>query len=155
MGGGGVISGNCTRSQAAQAFGPMEGGPMFVLLFDGDDQEMRGYMTEDGHQYPISKKVNTWNLLFPPHHSIYRCKNVVAVDLSNKSELARVEQILRPHANISLFVNNAGIAISGELVDTDPDRLEESTRLRGCARSLVIGIRCSEPDPGGCSDQRC
>ena len=49
---------------------------------------------------------------------------VVVADLSNKADLARVEQVLRADARISLLLNNAGIAMNGDLISADPDRLE-------------------------------
>ena len=49
---------------------------------------------------------------------------VVVADLVDKDDLARVEHILRTNACISVLVNNAGIAMSGDFVSADPDRLE-------------------------------
>ena len=49
---------------------------------------------------------------------------VMAADLSDKADLARVEQVLRADTRISVLINNAGTAMSGDLADTDPDRLD-------------------------------
>src|SRR3954469_13438344 len=39
---------------------------------------------------------------------------VIVADLNNKADLARVEQVLRTDASITVLVNNAGIAMSGD-----------------------------------------
>ena len=49
---------------------------------------------------------------------------VIAADLSTKADRARVEQVLSTDVSISVLVNNAGIAMSGDLAGADPDRLE-------------------------------
>ena len=62
---------------------------------------------------------------------------VVVADLSDKADLARVEERLRTDAGITMLVNNAGIAIGGNLVDTDPDRLETMIKLNVVAPSRL------------------
>jgi short-subunit dehydrogenase len=54
---------------------------------------------------------------------------VLPADLTQRAELARVEQRLREDARITMLVNNAGIAVAGSLVDADPDRLEAMIQL--------------------------
>jgi short-subunit dehydrogenase len=66
-----------------------------------------------------------------------RSVEVVATDLNDKAELARVEQVLRKNASITVLVNNAGIAMSGDLSGADPDRLESMIRLNVLAPSRL------------------
>src|SRR4051794_39288179 len=47
---------------------------------------------------------------------------VIVADLNNKADLAWVAERLRTDASITLLVNNAGVAMSGDLVSADPDR---------------------------------
>ena len=54
---------------------------------------------------------------------------VLPADLTQRADLARVEQRLREDARITMLVNNAGIAVAGSLVDADPDRLEAMIQL--------------------------
>jgi uncharacterized protein len=49
---------------------------------------------------------------------------VLKADLTAKDDLARVEQRLRQDEEITLLLNNAGMAVSGELISVDPDQLE-------------------------------
>ena len=53
-----------------------------------------------------------------------RAVTVIVADLNDKADLAQVEQVLRSDAGITILVNNAGIALTGDLADTDPDRLD-------------------------------
>ncbi len=54
---------------------------------------------------------------------------VMKADLTDKADLARVAQRLRSDAAISLLVNNAGVALSGSLLDTDLDRFDAMIQL--------------------------
>lgn len=54
---------------------------------------------------------------------------VLPADLTQRADLARVEQRLREDARITMLVNNAGIAVAGSLVGADPDRLETMIQL--------------------------
>ena len=58
-----------------------------------------------------------------------RSVNVMPADLTHAADLGRVEQVLRTDAGISALVNNAGIAMSGDLAGADPERLETLIRL--------------------------
>ena len=49
---------------------------------------------------------------------------VLRADLTQKADLARVEQRLRSDATITMLVNNAGVAASGPLVGGDLDAIE-------------------------------
>src|SRR5829696_1460397 len=44
-----------------------------------------------------------------------RSVEVVVADLNNRADFARVEQVLRTDASITVLVNNAGISMSGDL----------------------------------------
>jgi hypothetical protein len=68
---------------------------------------------------------------------IGRHVEVVVADLVNKADLARVEHLLRTDVPISVLVNNAGIAMSGDLVGADPDRLERMILLNVLAPSRL------------------
>src|ERR1700744_145255 len=54
---------------------------------------------------------------------------VVAADLTNKGERARVEKILREDASITVLVNNAGIGAIKPLLDTDVNKLDDLIEL--------------------------
>ncbi|MDH4555890.1 SDR family oxidoreductase [Pseudomonas sp. BN417] len=54
---------------------------------------------------------------------------VMKADLTDRADLNRVAQRLRSDAAISLLVNNAGVAISGSLLDTDLDRFDAMIQL--------------------------
>lgn len=54
---------------------------------------------------------------------------VLPADLINKSDLLKVEQRLRSDQSISLLLNNAGMALSGELVDGDIERYDNMVQL--------------------------
>ncbi len=54
---------------------------------------------------------------------------VLRADLTQKADLARVEQRLRGDASITMLVNNAGVATSGPLVGGDLDAMEAMIHL--------------------------
>jgi len=62
---------------------------------------------------------------------------IIVADLSNKVDLARVEQVLRDDAGITLLVNNAGVGMSGDLSSADPDILETMILLNVLAPSRL------------------
>jgi short-subunit dehydrogenase len=53
-----------------------------------------------------------------------RSVEVLPADLNEKKDLARVEEKLRSDASITLLVNNAGIAVTAPVANSDVDRLE-------------------------------
>ncbi|KAF1047841.1 MAG: putative oxidoreductase [Herbaspirillum frisingense] len=55
--------------------------------------------------------------------------DVLPADLTNKYELLRVEQRLRGDADITVLVNNAGMAVQGKLIEADIDRYETMIQL--------------------------
>ncbi|MFZ6046737.1 SDR family NAD(P)-dependent oxidoreductase [Pseudomonas sp. CR3202] len=54
---------------------------------------------------------------------------VMKADLTDKADLNRVAQRLRSDAAISTLVNNAGVAVSGSLLDADLDRFDAMIQL--------------------------
>lgn len=57
----------------------------------------------------------------------------VEADLTAAADLKRVEDILRTDADISLLVNNAGVAAVAPLLASDVDKMEEMIRLNATA----------------------
>jgi short-subunit dehydrogenase len=66
-----------------------------------------------------------------------RSVEVIAADLTKRPDVARVAQVPRTNASVTMLVNNAGIAMSGNLADADPDRLESMIQLNVLAPSLL------------------
>jgi short-subunit dehydrogenase len=58
-----------------------------------------------------------------------RSVEIVTADLTDKSDLARVEQILRSDASITLLVNNAGAGATAPLLSSDIDKMEGMVAL--------------------------
>lgn len=58
-----------------------------------------------------------------------RSVEVVVADLADRSDLARVEELLRTDASISLLVNNAGVGATRPLLESNVDKLEELLTL--------------------------
>lgn len=58
-----------------------------------------------------------------------RSIEVVAADLTRKSDVSRVEKILRDDASITMLVNNAGVGAIKPLLDTDVNTLDELIEL--------------------------
>jgi short-subunit dehydrogenase len=58
-----------------------------------------------------------------------RSVEVLRADLNNKSDLARVETILREDRSITMLVNNAGAASVAPLLGADVDRMDEMIAL--------------------------
>ncbi|MFC5698577.1 SDR family NAD(P)-dependent oxidoreductase [Pseudomonas sp. GCM10022186] len=54
---------------------------------------------------------------------------VLKADLTDRADLNRVAQRLRSDPAISTLVNNAGVALSGSLLDTDLDRFDAMIQL--------------------------
>jgi hypothetical protein len=66
-----------------------------------------------------------------------RSVEVVVADLNDRVDLARVEHVLRTDAAITVLVNNAGVAMSGDLATADPGQLERMIQLNILAPSLL------------------
>jgi short-subunit dehydrogenase len=58
-----------------------------------------------------------------------RSVETIAADLTDKADLARVEEVLRTDASITALVNNAGIGATGPLLGSDLTRLDEMVSL--------------------------
>ena len=58
-----------------------------------------------------------------------RCIRVIAGDLNEKPDLARIEDVLRSDASITMLVNNAGVGAPTSLLDSDVNRLEQMIGL--------------------------
>ena len=58
-----------------------------------------------------------------------RSVEVIAADLKDNEDLARVEQVLRTDARITTLVNNAGIAATTSLLESDVDMMDEMIAL--------------------------
>jgi hypothetical protein len=58
-----------------------------------------------------------------------RSIGVIAADLNDKSDLARVENLLRTDASISLLVNNAGLGATAPLLASDIDKMTDMINL--------------------------
>lgn len=58
-----------------------------------------------------------------------RAVEVLAADLADASDLARVEKLLREDASITMLVNNAGTGTHATLLESDVDRMEDMVRL--------------------------
>ena len=54
---------------------------------------------------------------------------VVAADLGKKADLARVEELLRADARITMLVNNAGVGATAPLLSADIDHMERMIAL--------------------------
>jgi len=62
-----------------------------------------------------------------------RSVDVLQADLTKRDDLLAVEDRLRSDANIDTLVNNAGMAVNGPLIDSDPDRLDQMIQLNTVA----------------------
>ncbi|HLZ82243.1 MAG TPA: SDR family oxidoreductase [Caulobacteraceae bacterium] len=54
-----------------------------------------------------------------------RAVEVVAADLGDKADVARIEDILRTDASITVLVNNAGVGATSPLLASDVDKMED------------------------------
>lgn len=68
-----------------------------------------------------------------------RSVEVIVADLSDKADLARVEQRLRDDERITMLVNNAGITASGSFVGGDLDLFEKVIQLNAVAVMRLAG----------------
>lgn len=63
---------------------------------------------------------------------------VVAADLSQPADLARVEQRLRDDNQISLLVNNAGVGATASLLDCDASKMDAMILLNVLALTRLV-----------------
>ena len=70
-----------------------------------------------------------------------RSVDTVTADLNDKTNLARVEAILRTNADITLLVNNAGVGATAPLLNADVDKMDEMIRLNvGALTRLTYAV---------------
>jgi short-subunit dehydrogenase len=62
-----------------------------------------------------------------------RSAETLAADLNKKTDLARVEEVLRDDARLTLLVNNAGVAATTPLLNSDVEAMEDMIRLNALA----------------------
>ncbi len=58
-----------------------------------------------------------------------RSVTVIAADLNDKTDLARIEAVLRTDASVTILVNNAGVGALEPLVDSNVDAMEAMIAL--------------------------
>lgn len=58
-----------------------------------------------------------------------RTIEVIAADLNNGADVARVEETLRTDASITMLVNNAGVGATAPLLNSDVSKMEEMIML--------------------------
>jgi short-subunit dehydrogenase len=58
-----------------------------------------------------------------------RAVNVIAADLNDKADLARIEMLLATDSGIAMLVNNAGVGALAPLLQSDVDAMEEMIEL--------------------------
>ena len=69
---------------------------------------------------------------------------VLKADLTQKAELAAVEDKLRSDADISVLVNNAGIAANGKLAEADLDQTEVLIQLNIVALTRLASLAAAQ-----------
>lgn len=69
---------------------------------------------------------------------------VLKADLTQKAELAAVEDKLRNDADISVLVNNAGIAANGKLAEADLDQAEVLIQLNIVALTRLASVAAAQ-----------
>lgn len=65
--------------------------------------------------------------------------DVVVADLTDRANLARIEQRLAEDASIALLINNAGMSLNGGLLDNEPAAVERLIALNITAPTLLAG----------------
>ncbi len=68
-----------------------------------------------------------------------RMIDVLAADLTDRTDLAKVEARLATDATISMLVNNAGMSLTGGLLDSDVGSVERLIALNVTATTLLAG----------------
>src|SRR5882757_1231474 len=70
-----------------------------------------------------------------------RSVEVLPADLNDRDDLARVEEILKKDASITLLVNNAGIGAIGPLLNSDVNKMDETISLNiGALTRLTYAV---------------
>jgi len=73
------------------------------------------------------------------HGETGRKIDVVPADLTDRADLAKVEARLASDASITLLVNNAGMSLTGGLLDSDVGQIERLIALNVTAPTLLAG----------------
>ncbi|PSH66841.1 SDR family NAD(P)-dependent oxidoreductase [Phyllobacterium sophorae] len=73
-----------------------------------------------------------------------RTVEVVAADLGDNEGIARVEDILRTDASITLLVNNAGVGATVPLLQSDPDKMDAMITLNVVALTRLAAAAAPE-----------
>lgn len=73
-----------------------------------------------------------------------RSVEVAAADLTERNDLLRIERRLREDDFIAMLVNNAGMALAGPMLATDPDRLEAMVHL-----NVIVALRLAHAAVAG------
>lgn len=71
------------------------------------------------------------------HDETGREVTVLPANLTERKDLARVEQHLASDASIALLVNNAGMSLTGNLLDSDLESIEQLLALNVTATTLL------------------
>lgn len=66
-----------------------------------------------------------------------RSVQVLVADLTEETDLARVEDVLRTDTAIGVLVNNAGTSMGGDLAEGDPGQLKDLIQLNVTAPTLL------------------
>jgi hypothetical protein len=84
------------------------------------------------------------------------CKvDVVVADFSNRTDVERVEAVLRSNTSIALLVNNAGVCSTAPLLNADVDTMEgmialNVTALARLTYAAVPAANCRTMSPSTC-----
>ncbi|MBV8536951.1 MAG: SDR family oxidoreductase [Alphaproteobacteria bacterium] len=62
-----------------------------------------------------------------------RSVETLVADLGGTADLARIEAVLRGNANVTMLVNNAGVAAVTPLLESDVEKMDEMIRLNVAA----------------------
>jgi NAD(P)-dependent dehydrogenase (short-subunit alcohol dehydrogenase family) len=73
-----------------------------------------------------------------------------AYEVCDVAEREQVEAVAARHPHVSLLVNNAGIAARREFLDSDPERIEQVTRVNylggvWCTRAFLPALEAARP----------
>ena len=66
-----------------------------------------------------------------------RTVDVLAADLANPADVARVQERLASDASLTMLVNNAGISLNGSLLENGPDALQRLIAVNVTAPTLL------------------
>jgi short-subunit dehydrogenase len=70
-------------------------------------------------------------------HDTGRAIEVMPADLTERAEVAKIEARLASDADLSMLVNNAGMSLTGSLLDSDLDAVEKLIALNVTATTLL------------------